>query len=74
MILIICCTQVITLVFNIFCGIILMLASFIMALFDATADVNDMLKNIYFCSPCFCLGYGLFELILYSINQVCYFA
>lgn len=47
-----------------------MLASFIMSLFDETKDVNQTLKNIYFMSPCFCLGYSLFELILFSINKV----
>ena len=58
--------QLWNLMLNLLCGLILMLASFIMALIPASRETNDALIPYYRMVPSFCLGNSLLRV---SINQ-----
>jgi ABC-type multidrug transport system ATPase subunit len=54
--------QIVTVLFNVFLGMVLMVAQFIMAQIDATQPMNESLMPVYRLSPGFCLGHGLLTL------------
>ncbi|RHY39642.1 hypothetical protein DYB38_003206 [Aphanomyces astaci] len=56
-----------TLLINILIGLVLMIASFVMNLFDSTKTANESLIYIWRLSPLFCLSNGLLKLCLHSL-------
>ena len=44
--------------FNVFLGLVLMIAQFVMAQIDYIAPINLTLMPVYRLSPGFCLGHG----------------
>eukprot|EP01052_Picozoa_sp_SAG31_P012759 SAG31_NODE_753_length_12340_cov_8.786619_5_plen_1730_part_00 len=54
--------QIYTILWNLITGVILMITSYILSVFDSTADVNEKLMYFYRVFPGFCLGHGLLEL------------
>jgi hypothetical protein len=56
--------QIYTVLFCIFVGLILMIASFVMSLIESTDDTNDTMMYFYYLLPPFALGRGLFQICL----------
>ncbi|RHY26011.1 hypothetical protein DYB32_007943 [Aphanomyces invadans] len=56
-----------TLLVNILLGLVLMIASFVMNLFESTKTANASLIYIWRLSPLFCLSNGLLKLCLHSL-------
>ena len=50
--------QIVTVLANVFLGLFLMIAQFMMAQFEGTQAVNAALMPLYRLSPGFCLGHG----------------
>ena len=40
-----------------------------MSLFDVTKNANEVLQYLLFLQPVYALGYSLFEIVLYSVND-----
>ena len=59
--------QIIVVLFNVFLGLVLMIAQFVMAQVDDTQYVNELLMPVYRLSPGFCLGHGLWTLTTSSL-------
>ena len=59
--------QIIVVLFNVFLGLVLMIAQFVMAQIEDTQYVNELLMPLYRLSPGFCLGHGLFTLTSSSL-------
>eukprot|EP01052_Picozoa_sp_SAG31_P002114 SAG31_NODE_71_length_28115_cov_4.128105_14_plen_535_part_00 len=60
--------QIFTVIFNIFLGLVLMIAQFIMDQIDSTREVNKQLMTVYRLSPGFCLGHGLWQLSIQDLT------
>ncbi|KAF0717928.1 Aste57867_2007 [Aphanomyces stellatus] len=60
-------SQMYTLLINMVLGLILMIVSFVLDLFDSTKDINASLIYIWRLSPLFCLSNGLLRLSLHSL-------
>ena len=59
--------QIIVVLFNVFLGLVLMIAQFVMQQIEDTQYVNELLMPLYRMSPGFCLGHGLFALTTSSL-------
>ncbi|KUF93746.1 Sulfatase protein [Phytophthora nicotianae] len=64
--------QTFTIVLNFMIGVVLMITSFILDLFDSTSDVNSVLKFFYRFSPLFNLGNGLLSMVTNDVDSVQY--
>ena len=59
--------QIFTVLFNIFLGMGLMIAHYVMSLIESTTEMNAMLLPWYRMSPGFCLGHGLWQLSVQNL-------
>ena len=59
--------QIFTVLFNIFLGMGLMIAHYVMSLIESTTEINAMLLPWYRMSPGFCLGHGLWQLSVQNL-------
>ena len=59
--------QIFTVLFNIFLGMGLMIAHYVMSLIESTIETNAMLLPLYRMSPGFCLGHGLWQLSVQNL-------
>ncbi|EEY56287.1 ATP-binding Cassette (ABC) superfamily [Phytophthora infestans T30-4] len=64
--------QTFTIVLNFMIGVVLMITSFILDLFDSTSDVNSVLKFFYRFSPLFNLGNGLLSMVTNDVDSIQY--
>jgi ATP-binding cassette subfamily A (ABC1) protein 3 len=59
--------QIFTVLFNVFLGMGLMIAHYVMSLIESTQEMNAMLLPWYRISPGFCLGHGLWQLSVQNL-------
>ncbi|GMF36770.1 unnamed protein product [Phytophthora fragariaefolia] len=64
--------QTFTIVLNFMIGVVLMITSFILDLFECTSDVNSVLKFLWRFSPLFNLGNGLLAMVTNDVDSIQY--
>ncbi|GMF13570.1 unnamed protein product [Phytophthora lilii] len=62
--------QTYTIVLNFMIGVVLMITSFILDLFDSTSDVNSVLKFFWRLSPLFNLGNALLSMVSADVDSI----
>ncbi|KAG6615637.1 ABC transporter A family member 1 [Phytophthora cinnamomi] len=62
--------QTFTIVLNFMIGVVLMITSFVLDMFDSTANVNSVLKFLWRFSPLFDLGNALLTMVTNDVDSI----